>query len=132
MNPDKNQIDHFRRRKILNSYVRDSFQSRLASRVSVSGRPGFVQLPLLVHFKIMKQILTLSFLSFGLFLDANALAQPTSEMEFVDRYENMFKNRPPLEGTNLPDARGYLADGSEFSIKQTKGKHTVLVFGCLT
>lgn len=38
----------------------------------------------------------------------------------------------PKEGTALPEVTAYDADGKEFSTKQLRGKHAVLVFGCLT
>jgi len=38
----------------------------------------------------------------------------------------------PKVGTALPEVTAYDADGKEFSTKQLRGKHAVLVFGCLT
>ncbi|MFT6081036.1 MAG: hypothetical protein ACJAQZ_003104 [Planctomycetota bacterium] len=43
-----------------------------------------------------------------------------------------FKNRSPKAGEMLPDAEGFHADGKPFALKDTRGKLTVLVTGCLT
>lgn len=38
----------------------------------------------------------------------------------------------PKVGSQLPDVTAFDADGKPFSTKQLRGKHAVLVFGCLT
>ena len=52
--------------------------------------------------------------------------------EFVDRYEKMFANRPPVVGQALPDAAAFDESGDPFELSQTRGKFTVIIFGCLT
>ena len=45
------------------------------------------------------------------------------------------RNRPqrgPAVGDPLPALTGYDADGDTFEFSQLTGKHTVIVFGCLT
>ena len=51
-----------------------------------------------------------------------------------DRSKGKAKGRSlPLEGKNLPDVTAYDADGEEFPlIQKLKGRHGVIVFGCLT
>lgn len=53
-------------------------------------------------------------------------------VEFADRYERSFAKRDPLVGTMVADVTAYDENGEVFSLKQTRGKPTVLVFGCLT
>ena len=43
-----------------------------------------------------------------------------------------FDRASPEIGALLPDVSGYRSDGTEISLKSLRGKHTVLVFGCLT
>lgn len=50
----------------------------------------------------------------------------------VERMNQGFKNRSPKAGEMLPDAAGFHADGKPFALKDTRGKLTVLVTGCLT
>ena len=38
----------------------------------------------------------------------------------------------PRVGTALPEVTAYDAEGKAFSTKDLRGKHAVLVFGCLT
>ena len=45
------------------------------------------------------------------------------------------QNRPmsgPTVGDPLPVLRGYDAEGDTFEFSRLTGKHTVIVFGCLT
>ena len=45
------------------------------------------------------------------------------------------QNRPlggPAVGDPLPALSGYDAEGDTFEFSRLKGKHTVIVFGCLT
>ena len=46
--------------------------------------------------------------------------------------QKRFDKKSPRIGAELPDVSGYLADGTEISLQSLRGKHTVLVFGCLT
>ena len=39
----------------------------------------------------------------------------------------------PIQGRNLPDVTAYDAEGKPFALHQKlKGRHAVIVFGCLT
>lgn len=61
-----------------------------------------------------------------------ALAPACAQQSFVERMNEGFKNRSPKAGEMLPDAEGFRADGKPFALKDTRGKLTVLVTGCLT
>jgi len=43
-----------------------------------------------------------------------------------------FSANSPKIGEPLPDISVYAEDGTPFPLRRLKGKHTVLVFGCLT
>ena len=43
-----------------------------------------------------------------------------------------FMAQPPRIGELIPDVTGYDEQGNEFSLRDLKGQHTVLVCGCLT
>ena len=54
-------------------------------------------------------------------------------VEFVDRFEKMFAGRDPKLGATIDaSVSAYDASGKPFSFANTRGKHTVIVFGCLT
>ena len=52
--------------------------------------------------------------------------------EFVDTYNKRFLSRPPEIGSSIPELTVFAEDGSDFELSATRGKYTVLVFGCLT
>jgi|GEM_PF-6356353 len=52
--------------------------------------------------------------------------------EFVDSYNERILTQPPLVGSTLVDVTAWDADGKPFELGSTRGKHTVIVFGCLT
>ncbi len=59
-------------------------------------------------------------------------AQP-EPVEFVDRFEKMFAGRSPKLGATIDEGlSAYDAAGTPFSFARTRGKHAVIVFGCLT
>jgi cytochrome oxidase Cu insertion factor (SCO1/SenC/PrrC family) len=71
-------------------------------------------------------------LSSRTYLPAAPIQKPKQVEEFADRYEKMFAPRDPKVGSTVADVSAFDEDGNEFALKQTRGKHTVLVFGCLT
>ncbi len=52
--------------------------------------------------------------------------------EFADRYEKMFAKRKPNVGGTISDLSAYDESGNKFDFESTRGKHTVIIFGCLT
>ncbi len=44
----------------------------------------------------------------------------------------VFARSAPDVGQQLPDVAGYRSDGTKVSLRDLRGKYTVLVFGCLT
>lgn len=52
-----------------------------------------------------------------------------SPREAVD---SAFNRKSPEVGDTVPNLTAYRADGSTVRLHDLKGKHTVLVFGCLT
>lgn len=55
-----------------------------------------------------------------------------AQQSYVERMDASFARRSPRAGEQLPDAAGYTADGKPFSLRETRGKLTVLVTGCIT
>lgn len=54
-------------------------------------------------------------------------------MEFVDRFNKQFEGRAPKVGAQMLDElTAFDGAGKEFKFESLKGKHTVIVFGCLT
>lgn len=54
-------------------------------------------------------------------------------VEFVDRFESRVKGKNPKLGSTISsELAAYDSDGKPFSFAKTRGKHTVIVFGCLT
>ena len=46
--------------------------------------------------------------------------------------DRQFEKKAPAQGDPLPDLVALDSAGKEFRLRSLKGKHTVLVFGCLT
>lgn len=61
-----------------------------------------------------------------------ALASAGTAQSYVERMNKRFAGQSPKAGEMLPDAAGFHADGKPFALKDTRGKLTVLVTGCLT
>jgi len=61
-----------------------------------------------------------------------ATATSVAAQSFVERMNKRFEGQSPKAGEMLPDAAGFHADGSPFALKDTRGKLTVIVTGCLT
>ncbi len=53
-------------------------------------------------------------------------------LEFTTRYDRRHLDRDPKIGAALPDVEAFDEDGQPFLLAGTRGKYTVLVFGCLT
>ena len=59
-------------------------------------------------------------------------AQPPQDVEWTEIYDQMFLKRTPLLGDYAPDVSAFDEKGQPFEFSDTQGKHTVVVFGCLT
>ncbi len=59
-------------------------------------------------------------------------ARTQEPVEFAERYEQMFARRKPSIGDVVPDVVAFDENGKPFQLNSTRGKYTVLVFGCLT
>ena len=69
----------------------------------------------------------------SLLLAALTMTVPAcAQQSFVERMNQQFEGQSPKAGEALPDAAGFHADGTPFALKDTRGKLTVLVTGCLT
>lgn len=65
--------------------------------------------------------------------DAAPLQPGQQNMEFVDRFNKQFEGRAPKVGAQmLEELTAFDGAGKEFKFESLKGKHTVIVFGCLT
>ena len=80
-----------------------------------------------------------AFCIFGLATNNQSVAQDNDQteskrkvVEFADRYDERFAQQQPKIGMRVPDANGFDEEGNPFSIKDTRGKFTVFVFGCNT
>ena len=59
--------------------------------------------------------------------------EPKKEVvEFAEQYERMFANRDPKLGDMISGVKAYDGDGNPFELDDTRGKYTVIAFGCLT
>lgn len=61
---------------------------------------------------------------------ATALTAQTKE--FVDKYNEKFLKRDPKIGTVLPEVSVFDENGKAMKLGSTRGKYSVLIFGCLT
>lgn len=61
-----------------------------------------------------------------------AVAQPPRDVEWTEVYDKMFLKRTPLLDDYAPDVDAFDEQGQPFEFSSTQGKHTVVVFGCLT
>jgi hypothetical protein len=52
--------------------------------------------------------------------------------EFTERYDLEFAQHDPKQGAVMGDIVALDAQGNEFHLDSTRGKYTVIVFGCLT
>lgn len=70
-------------------------------------------------------------------LTTSVLAQPVRQdvgqvVEFADQYNERYLRQEPPVGETLPNVKLFDAEGNPFELASTRGKYTVLVFGCLT
>jgi cytochrome oxidase Cu insertion factor (SCO1/SenC/PrrC family) len=82
-------------------------------------------------------VLLLCFAAVGVAQQKEALAAPRPKAKAAaesprERVNRMFESKAPGIGQPLPDITVLDADGREFPLRSLRGKHTVLVFGCLT
>ena len=54
------------------------------------------------------------------------------QVEFVEGMNKEFLTRKPSIGEAIENVKVFDQDGNEFELNSTQGKHTVLIFGCLT
>lgn len=60
-------------------------------------------------------------------------AKPDGPLEFTERYEQRFAKQKPLVGDTISaDLSAFDGQGKELQLGATRGKYTVIVFGCLT
>ena len=57
---------------------------------------------------------------------------PETEVSMHARMTASFLAKAPLEGDPLPDAEGFDEQGRPFALKETRGRVTVIVAGCVT
>ena len=53
-------------------------------------------------------------------------------VEFTESYDKRFLKRDPKIGTRLPNVQAFDERGEPLELDSTRGKYTVVVFGCLT
>ena len=71
-------------------------------------------------------LLTLFICSFT----AASLSAQTSE--FVDKYNKKFLKKDPKIGAELKEVSVFDEQGKPLKLSNTRGKYSVLIFGCLT
>ncbi len=57
---------------------------------------------------------------------------PPAGERLLERLDRIFNETSPPLGARLPNLSLYDAGGNKFRLRNLKGQHTVLVFGCLT
>lgn len=69
-----------------------------------------------------------------LFCQALTAQEPAGQppKEFVDRYNERYMTEAPLLESVVGDVTAWDSDGMPFDLAGTRGKYTVIVFGCLT
>ncbi len=65
-------------------------------------------------------------------LFSSAIHAQEKRPEFAEMYNKRHAKQKPVVGDTLDEVGLFDAAGKKFSTKNLKGKHTVLVFGCLT
>jgi len=78
---------------------------------------------------IMKNLLT--FMA-ATILSATSLSPIYAQQEFVDTYNARHLKRKPLVGEIPKPVQVFDSQGKKFSTDSLRGKHSVVVFGCLT
>lgn len=69
----------------------------------------------------------------ALAVTAMLLVQSAVGQEFVDQFNKRFNTKPPRVGQQMFDGlKAFDGKGKPFNFESLKGKHTVIVFGCLT
>ena len=68
--------------------------------------------------------------TFILVMAGQAFAQ--TSREFVDSANAQYLKQDPKIGSVAPDIQAWDENGDEFQLGSTRGKHTVIIFGCLT
>jgi cytochrome oxidase Cu insertion factor (SCO1/SenC/PrrC family) len=76
-------------------------------------------------------------LSFPILICATLLLSPLNlvsqqKKEFESSRNEGFLKRNPLVNMVAPDVEVFDEQGNPFQLAQSRGKHTVVVFGCLT
>lgn len=67
-----------------------------------------------------------------LVLSVPGLTLAQGSREFVDSSNSRFLDQDPKIGSLAPDIQAWDESGNEFQLGSTRGKHTVIIFGCLT
>ena len=68
------------------------------------------------------------------FLLAAILTSPSlaQKVEFVEGMNRRFLGKDPKIGSVVEEVTAFTSEGEEFKLGSTRGKYTVLIFGCLT
>lgn len=67
---------------------------------------------------------------FGFAMSSDLPGQPT---EWAEKFNQRFERRPPLRDAQVFDGlTAFDEQGEKLDFESLKGKHTVIVFGCLT
>ena len=74
-------------------------------------------------------LMTLLSLVVGTGFSCSLMAQ---QGEWTEQYDQRFLNRDPKLNTEAPAVSAFDAEGKPFDLANTRGKHTVIVFGCMT
>lgn len=80
----------------------------------------------------MKRLLVTAYIALALLMAAILPDVACSQVEFVEGMNREFLSRKPLIGEAYKDVKVFDDQGKAMQLSSTRGKHTVLIFGCLT
>ena len=106
-------------------------RSRIVSCTASKGADAFFLTHPQIGSRMNYKPFLLAFIA--VFCSANyAFAQQQSQQEWTERYDARFLKQDPQVGATMPEVSAFDSEGKPFQLSSTRGKYTVIVFGCLT
>jgi len=86
----------------------------------------------MLPFRLSCSVLIFATTSSAAYGQSVGASPPTAEEHPRERVNRIFDELSPPPGEPLPDVTIYDAQGRKFPLRNLRGRHTVLLFGCLT